>query len=85
MWLVRRQAQSDIRCGCGGLSLMHEDACEHSCSTFRPSRVEWIRRPKLAAAVRTGEAAASSIKAASTLAALTRGTMSALQTGAMLA
>ena len=41
--------------------------------------MECTLRPKLAAAVRTGEAAASSMKAASTLAALTLGTMSALQ------
>ena len=43
--------------------------------------MEWTLRPKLAAAVRTGDAAASSMKAASTLAALTLGTMSALQQG----
>ncbi len=57
------------------------DSQQETNGTLRPSRVEWTLRPKLAAAVRTGEAAASSIKAASTLAALTLGTMSALQQG----
>ncbi len=47
--------------------------------TFRPSSVEVTWRPNLAAAVRTGDAAASSRKAPSTLAALSRGTTSALR------
>ena len=46
--------------------------------TLKPSSVEVTLRPRLAAALRTGLAAASSSTAPSTLAALRRGTTSAL-------